>query len=52
MTHNKNSIPLLYLLINYMSGRCAPQILSLKEEYNLLFLKLLLFVQFFSQRLI
>ena len=37
MTHNKNSIPLLYLLINYMSARYALQMLSLKDEYTLRF---------------
>ena len=32
MTHNKNRNPLSYLLINCISTRSAPQILSLKDE--------------------
>ena len=32
MTHNKNLIPLLNLLINCISAKSTPQILSLNEE--------------------
>ena len=32
MTHNKNLNPLLKLLINCISTRFAPQILSMKDE--------------------
>ena len=37
MTHNKNLIPLSYLLINCIFARSAPQILSLKNECTLCF---------------
>ena len=30
ITHNKKRIPLLNLLVNYISARSAPQIVSLK----------------------
>ena len=33
MTHNKDRIPLLYLLINCISARSAPEMLFLNEEY-------------------
>ena len=33
MAHNKNGNPLLYLLINSVAARSAPQILSLKDGY-------------------
>ena len=32
ITHNKKRVPLLNLLINCISTRSAPQILSLKDE--------------------
>ena len=32
MAHNKYLIPLLYLLINCMSAKSTPQILSLNKE--------------------
>ena len=32
MIHNKNLVPLLKLLINWIPGKSAPQILSLNEE--------------------
>ena len=38
MTHNENLVPLLNLLINYISAKSAPQILCLNEEQTLLFL--------------
>ena len=37
ITHNKNLIPLLYLIINYISAKSVPQILSYKDEYDLRF---------------
>ena len=37
ITHNKERIPLLNLLINCMSARSAPQILSIKGECNFVF---------------
>ena len=37
ITHNKNLIPLLYLLNNCISAKSAPQILSLNVEYTFLF---------------
>ena len=37
ITHNKNLIPLLYLLNNFISAKSAPQILSLNAEYIFLF---------------
>ena len=42
MTHNKNQNPLLYLLINCISTRSAPKILSLKDYYNLRLLNFLI----------
>ena len=42
MTHNKNLIPLLYLLINCVSAKSAPQMFSVKEEYNQRFLNFLI----------
>ena len=41
MTHSKNLIPLLYLLINCMSESSDPQMLSRKNEYILRFLNFL-----------
>ena len=32
MTHDKNLIPLLYLLINCISAKSTPQIMYLSEE--------------------
>ena len=40
--HNENRNPLLNLLINCISERSAPQILSLKDEYAFRFSDLLL----------
>ena len=37
IAHKRYLIPLLYLLINFISARSQPQILSLKEEYTLFF---------------
>ena len=42
ITHNKNQISLLYLLINYISARSAPQILSVRDEHILRFLNFLI----------
>ena len=42
ITHNKNRNPLLNLLINWISARSAPQILSIKDEYTFLFSKFLI----------
>ena len=42
ITHNKKRIPLLNLLINYISARAAPQILSIKGECTFLFLNFLM----------
>ena len=36
-THNKNLNPLLNLLINYVSARSVPQIMSVKNEGIFLF---------------
>ena len=41
ITHSKNLTPLLYLLINYMSARLAPQMLSRKDEHVLCLLNFL-----------
>ena len=41
-THNKNLNPLLNLLVNYISARSAPQILSTKDECTFRFLKFLI----------
>ena len=38
ITHNKNQNPLFNLLINYISARSAPQILSIKGDCALNFL--------------
>ena len=38
LTHNQNLDPVLHLLINCISDKCAPHILSLKDKHNLLFL--------------
>ena len=37
ITHNKNLIPLLYLLNNCVSVKSTPQALSLNAEYTFLF---------------
>ena len=37
ITHNKNLIPLLYLLNNCISAKLISQILSLNVEYTFLF---------------
>ena len=37
ITHNKNLNPLLNLLINCISAKSAPQILSLNVEYTFFF---------------
>ena len=37
ITHNKNLHPLLNLLINCISAKSAPQILSLNVEYTIPF---------------
>ena len=42
ITHNKNLNPLVNLLIKFISARSAPQILSLKNESNFLFLNFLI----------
>ena len=42
ITHNKNVNPLLNLLINRISARSAPQILSVKGECTFLFLNFLI----------
>ena len=42
ITHNKNLLPLLYLLNNYISAKSTPQILSLNVEYTFLFLNFLM----------
>ena len=42
ITHNKNLDPLLNLLINCLSVKSAPQILSLNAEYTFLFLNFLI----------
>ena len=39
ITHNKNLIPLLYLLNNCISAKSTRQILSLNVEYTFLFFK-------------
>ena len=39
ITHNKNRVPLLCLVINGTSSKPAPHILSLKDEYTLRLLK-------------
>ena len=41
ITDDKNLIPLLYLLINYVPLRSTPQILSLKEELTFYLLNFL-----------
>ena len=41
-THNKNLNPLLNLLINCISAKSAPQILSLNLEQTFLFLNVLI----------
>ena len=41
-THNNKRIPLLNLLINCISARSAPQILSIKGEYTFIFLNFLI----------
>ena len=40
ITHNKNQVLLLYLVINSISPGSGPQMLSLKKEYTLRFLVL------------
>ena len=40
ITHNKNLIPLLYLFNNYISGKSAPQILSLNDACTFLIMDL------------
>ena len=42
ITHNKKRISLLNLLINCISSRSAPQILSIKGDYLFLLLNLLI----------
>ena len=42
ITHDKNLIPLLNLLINCMSAKSGPQILALNDEYTFLFLNFLI----------
>ena len=42
MIHNKNKNPLLYLLIDCISVRSAPQILSIKDYYTFCFPSLLI----------
>ena len=42
ITHNKNLNPLLNLLINCISARSAPQILSIKGECTFLLLNFLI----------
>ena len=42
MTNKKNQNPLLYLLINCISSRSAPQILPLKDERTFRFLHFLI----------
>ena len=37
ITHNKKQIPLLNLLINCISARSAPQLLSIEGEYTFRF---------------
>ena len=37
ITHNKNLIPLFYLLNNCISAKSAPQKLSLNVEYTFIF---------------
>ena len=37
ITHNKNRIPILNLLINCISARSAHNILSMKDEYTFRF---------------
>ena len=44
ITHNKNLIPLLYLLNNYISAKSAPQILSLNAACIFLFSNFLIWV--------
>ena len=39
ITHNKNLNPLLNLLNNCTSAKSTPHILSLNDEYNLVFFK-------------
>ena len=42
ITHNKKQNPLFYLLINCLSTRLAPQLLSLKDDYTLHFLNFII----------
>ena len=42
MAHNKYLIPLSYLLINCISAKSTPQMLSLTEEETLLYLNILI----------
>ena len=42
ITHNKNLNPLLNLLINCISSKSAPQILSIKGDCTFLFLDFLI----------
>ena len=42
ITHNKNLNPILNLLINCISARTAPQILSIKVECTFLFFNFLI----------
>ena len=44
MTHNKNQIYLLNLLINCKAATSTPYMLPLKGEYNLSFLNFLVIV--------
>ena len=38
ITHNKNLNPLLHLLIDCISAKLAPQILSLNDEYTFFYI--------------
>ena len=42
ITHSKNLNPILNLLINYISAKSAPHILSLNGEYTFIFLNFLI----------
>ena len=42
ITHNRNINPLLNLLINWISARSAPQILSVKSECTFLLLNFII----------
>ena len=42
ITHNQKQIPLLNLLVNFISAKSAQQILFIKHEYTFLFLNILI----------